>query len=230
MAPAGPRAARKLMPVTKRIILLANSVKHAPGRCIAGREIIHGKVPKIGGWIRPVSTIGEGQLQHCHMQVSDGGPLGVLDIVEVHLLSPGRDAAQPENWFIDSSKPWNHIGRWSAHQLDQLVESPADIWCQPGSKSDRASADFVAALPPAQSLYFLELPKAYIHRGPRNQIRLSFIYAGIAYDFSVTDPHARGRLEGHGGDTRELLSPRICVSLAPSFKGYHYKVVATIIE
>ena len=102
------------MPTTKRIVVLANSVKHDPGRCIAGREIIDGKVPEIGGWIR-------------------------------------------------------------------------------------------------------------------NRIRLSFNYAGVPYDFAVTDPLVRGRLERHGGDRCELISPRICVSLAPAYGGDHYKIVATII-
>lgn len=51
----------------KRIVVLANSVKHYPGRCIAGREIrSEVGVTEIGPWVRPVSTIGEGELYPRH--------------------------------------------------------------------------------------------------------------------------------------------------------------------
>lgn len=217
------------MPTTKRIIVLANSVKHDPGRCVAGREVIGGEVPRIGEWIRPVSKIGEGELLHRHMHVTDGGPINVLDIFDVHLICRGLDPSQPENWIIDESKPWNRVGRWSEVSLNQLAESPRDIWCQPGTKRDRTSAAYVGANPPLQSLYFLELPKAYVYRNRWNKIRLSFTYAGIPYDFGVTDPLIRGRLERQGTDRSELSPLRVCVSLAPPYKGDHYKIVATII-
>jgi len=218
------------MSTTKRIVILANSIKHDPGRCIAGRELSADKVPHIGGWIRPVSTVGEGELRSPHMQVSDGRPISVLDIFDVPLVSRGADPSQPENWIIDGSVRWNRVGRWPVDRLNELAESPVDIWCQPGSKLDRASAEFIGVNPPIQSLYLLALPKAYIHRNRWNKIRLSFTYAGIPYDLSVTDPLVRGRLERQGDDSYEVTSPRICVSLAPAFEGNHYKIVATIIE
>ena len=217
------------MQTTKRIIILANSVKHDPGRCIAGREVIGGSVPRIGEWVRPVSTIGEGELLHRHMQVTGGGPISVLDIFEVHLVSRGVDPSQPENWIIDESKPWNRVGRWPEGSLNLLAESPPDIWCQQGTKRDRTSAAYVGANPPRQSLYFIELSKAYVYRNRWNKIRLAFTYAGISYDFGVTDPLMRGRLERQGTDSSELSSLWVCVSLAPPYKGDHYKIVARII-
>ena len=62
------------------------------------------------------------------------------------------------------------------------------------------------------------------------KIRLSFSHMDIPYDFAVTDPFIRGRLERQGTDGFELELPWVCVSLAPAFRGDHYKVVATVIE
>jgi hypothetical protein len=222
--------ARKLMPTIKRIVVLANSVKHDPGRCVAGREIIGSKKPQVGGWVRPVSTVGEGELLNRHMQVAGGGLISVLDVVDVQLVSLGADRSQPENWIIDESVPWKRAGLWPKNRLAELTESPSEIWCQPGTKRDRASAAYIGVNPPTQSLYFLGLPKAYVYRNRWSKIRLSFSYMDIPYDFAVTDPFIRGRLERQGTDSFELELPWVCVSLAPAFRGDHYKVVATVIE
>src|SRR5882672_7368633 len=99
---------------TKRIVILANSVKHDPGRCIAGREIIEleGGGLRPARWVRPVSTVGEGELRPAHTRVSDGRPIQVLDIVDVPLLDPAQDPSQPENWIVDPARLWTRIGQW----------------------------------------------------------------------------------------------------------------------
>ncbi|HWN94265.1 MAG TPA: hypothetical protein VNT99_04475 [Methylomirabilota bacterium] len=50
--------------ISKRILVLANSTKHHPMRCVAGRELIEegGGKSRWGGWIRPVSAHDEGAL------------------------------------------------------------------------------------------------------------------------------------------------------------------------
>jgi hypothetical protein len=49
---------------TKRILVLANSTKHHPMRCVAGREVLGeaGCITQWGGWVRPVSRHDEGAL------------------------------------------------------------------------------------------------------------------------------------------------------------------------
>src|SRR5437870_12788119 len=212
---------------TKRIVVLANSVKHDPGRCIAGREIIElqGGTFRASDWVRPVSTVGEGELQPAHTRVSDGKPVQVLDIFNVPLLTPAQDPSQPENWIVDAATPWTRVGQWPQTRLDDLVESPQNLWLQPAPMTtDRATAEYIQANPPLQSLYFLKLGKASLHRTIWGKHRLSFDYRDGHYDFGVTDPVATAR------QTRgDLTSPYVCVSLAPPFKGHHYKVAATVL-
>jgi hypothetical protein len=52
-----------MMTAVKRLVILANSIKHLTGACIAGREIVSdGIAYHLGDWIRPVSDHGEGEL------------------------------------------------------------------------------------------------------------------------------------------------------------------------
>lgn len=218
------------MPVTRRIVILANSVKHDPGRCVAGREVAEaeGERFRAGPWLRPVSTVGEGELLQEHMQVIGGGGINLLEIFDVSLLARGNDPAQPENWIINAKTPWNRVGRWPANQLGTLVEAPASLWLQPYPvRSDRATPDYIQAHPPQQSLYLLVPTEARLYRNQWKKYRVAFAHADTQYDLSVTDPSVSMRL-GNQADVT-LNAPAICVSLAPPFNGYHYKVVATII-
>lgn len=65
--------------VIKKIVILANSVKHNPGRCVAGREVLdNGASGRVCGWMRPVSSEGEGELYPQHCTMADGGSLNLL--------------------------------------------------------------------------------------------------------------------------------------------------------
>ena len=64
------------MPKTKTLLILANSIKHWPSVCIAGREIKPGgERYSFGPWIRPVSSHGEGELSPTDCQLSNGSQL-----------------------------------------------------------------------------------------------------------------------------------------------------------
>jgi len=221
------------MPTTKRIVVLANSVKHDPGRCIAGREVVQSSTgrPQAGHWVRPVSTVGEGELHQHHMRVTGGGAIGVLDIFDVSLASQANDPSQPENWLINAAVPWTRIGQWPLGQIVQLAEAPTDLWLQPAVRSDRTTADYIQAHPPQQSLYLIVPTQARLYRNERNRFRLSFSYGGTAYNLSVTDPQIQSRLAKDYGARTDvtLTAPAVCVSLAPAFQGCHYKLAATLI-
>lgn len=76
---------------TKTILVLANSIKKAPDRCIAGREVaVAGSaVTPLGPWVRPVSPDSEGKqaelYEHRHCRRHNGKSPQVLDVVTVAL-------------------------------------------------------------------------------------------------------------------------------------------------
>ncbi len=207
------------MPV-KRIVVLANSVKHDPGRCVAGRELRPDG--RLGPWIRPVSRIGEGELYAQHMRVADGRTLDVLDIVDVPLVSHCGDAQQPENWYVDEHTAWQRQGSWTTANLARCYETPANLWLDAMVRSDRIRVEHAATLNPPSSICIVQLqdPNISPDRYNQNRDRVSFQYRGINYALKLTDPT-------YSRDQQQV--PRAaCVSLAPPFKGHHYKLVATL--
>lgn len=214
------------MNATKRIIVLANSVKHAPGRCIAGRELLPNpaSTASLGQWIRPVSTVGEGQLYAHHYSIQGGGPVRLFDIFDIPLKGFCADPVQSENWLIDDSTPWQRVGAWPSTSSQSLYETPASLWLDPTTKTDRASTGFIASQGGGRSLYFIPTAGASIGKDyfRQTRYRLSFSHGGSHYDLLITDPAF------HPSDL--IRTPvAACISLAPPFKGFHYKLVASII-
>lgn len=218
----------------KRIIVLANSVKHDPGRCIAGREISsEDGAMEIGPWVRPVSKVGEGELYPQHFVLKDGSSPQPFDVIEVNLESPGTDVTQPENWLIAEGKGrWNHVDRLDINSaIDLLAEKPQGLWVQPGVKTDRVTKEFLAANPPQQSLYLLDLRNAKITVNGR-KYRIRFPFNGLSYDLAITDPLISNVV---GEQTVSIDKGLACISLAPAFINqydgiaYHYKLAALVI-
>lgn len=236
------------MAETKHVLVLAHSYKHHPGYCVAGREIRgDGTRYSIGPWIRPVSARDGGELYEKEMEVAPGRQPAVLDFVEVPLVRNVKDAVQPENWLMAPQATWRRVNelytlpRWGA-----ICESPANLWLEPGERTDRASCEYVRRNPSGHSLYFIRVPKirarfdwtqSGAHIRPRR--RAIFQHAGVTYEFNITDPMFIERYradlpkEGEPARFRDIAPANgcfLCVSLAGEFNGFHYKVVATIIE
>jgi hypothetical protein len=218
----------------KKIVVLANSVKHDPGRCIAGREIrSEDGVTGIGPWVRPVSTIGEGELYPRHFVLQDGNVPQPFDVIEVYVDAPGADATQPENWLIvDDGHKWNHVDKWNiGSALGSFVENPPNLWIQPGAKTDRVTKEFLASNPPQQSLYLLDLRNAIITVNGR-KYRIRFTFNGLSYDLAITDPLISKIVSEQPVLMEKCLA---CISLAPAFinqydgREYHYKLAAMVI-
>lgn len=222
------------MPIQKQMVVLASSVKHDPGRCIAGREILLGEARhQAGGWVRPVSRVGEGELLPRHFILEDNSAPEFLDIVQFHVDAPDTDRAQPENWLVTDNLSWKRLGQFDPEEIVGLVEHPQNLWLQPDVKTDRATKEYIAANPPLQSLYLLHLNEVEITYF-RQKFRLRFNYKTVDYDLAITDPQIQ---KVSGGDCSALLNNAIaCISLAPSFPNrydgneYHYKLVATVIR
>lgn len=219
----------------KQIVVLANSVKHDPGRCIAGREITNENDDSdIGPWVRPVSRIGEGELYPHHFTLEDRSLPNVLDVIEIHVDAPDTDQTQPENWYVAEGRVWRRVHHWDIEKVaGSLVENPDDLWLQPKVKTDRVTQEYLAAKPPQQSLYLLQLQDATISRNGK-KYRLRFAYKGVSYDLAITDPLVTKIV---GAEPVVIVRKGLaCVSIAPPFlnqydgKMYHYKLTAMVIS
>lgn len=232
--------------ITKRVLVLANSTKHHPKSCVAGRELLgdgSGET-KWGGWIRPVSNHDEGALDFVERRFADAKDPKPLDVVQLALSAPENNPLQPENWLIQPGQVWTKESVLESRVLLGLVEQPESLWLDPGQKSDRATASVLQHLQNFQSLYLIRPEGFYFQVRSRvwdgytkKQQRGIFTYRGRHYDFTLTDP-----LIGHKyfpdyprtqeGDIQPADSSRIliCVSLTPPFHDLHYKVIATVFE
>jgi hypothetical protein len=230
----------------KRILILANSTKHHPMRCVAGCEFLSegGGEAKCGGWVRPVSNHDEGALTFGERRLSDVTDPKPLDVVHIPLDAPENNPLQPENWLIDPGQPWNKETSCEAQSLISLVEKPDSLWLDPAQPSDRASAVFLQRLPNLRSLCLIRPETFQFHIRSRvwegyakKQQRGQFTYKGRFYDFALTDPLIGRKYfpdyprtpEGdiQPTDPRRIL---LCVSLTPIFHELHYKVIATVFE
>ncbi len=236
------------MPTSKHFLILANSIKHYPSVCIAGREISStGKRYEVGSWIRPVSNHHEGALAPSETLLKQKRQPRVFDFVEIGLSQKCDDPLQPENWLIELGNTWASVnGSYERPTFDSLVEHPNEIWLARGEKSDRITSDALRGLRPNQSLYLIHIAELEVSLGWRlwdqqykARRRAIFTYNGVEYDLGITDPAFLEKYRDEypdKGQRANVFSIRsgegvyLCVSLAPEFNGYHYKVAATIFE
>ena len=228
--------------IRKSLFVLANSIKRSE-RCIAGREMMLVKGQSVlSSWLRPVSNHDEGELSFLErLCVTTNLEVGVGDMVEVGLDRPGTDQTQPENWHLAGAGDWANVGtRFVRPTLDQLEEQPASLWLDPKVSTDRVCNTWLTQNPPRQSLYVVRTSDLVVQltcdATGKPGYRCRFGYGGLHYDLSMTDPEARRKLTsqmprkaGNPVDV-SLGTVRVCVSLARDFKGFHYKVIAMILE
>jgi hypothetical protein len=234
--------------IRKRVIVLANSIKHG-GRCIAGREVLNvGGRGEIGGWIRPVTALSSGELYPVHYLLNSGGFAAVCDVVDIPLQRHCNEPGQPENWQLIEGKPWRMVEPVPQSYIPRLTENPPDLWLEPHEKTDRISPAAQQARDPQHSLALIE-PRnlRFLLSNPYNEssgserprMQAMFRYRGMDYSMNVTDPLLAERHEWAYPEANERSVEktlpcgdhcRLCISLTPPFHGYHYKVVATVFE
>jgi len=236
--------------MNKTFATLANSVRKGC-HCIAGRELTGSDGQWFWGpWIRPVSQHGEGEVSTQECLYSDRTLPVALDMVEVTLLAKQESPHQPENYLIDASVRWRKVGTIAPTSLSTIEEKPIHLWIQQGTRSDRIhSSQAVGSLTPFQSLFLIR-PVNLRFRiweavdefkgGPRKHRRAIFHYGNVEYNLAITDPTMEARyfrpFPALNQPPKEIVprTPSNCllvVSLAAPFTdGYHYKVVATVLE
>jgi len=233
------------MPVMT-VLILANSVRHWPNACVAGREVIEQAGQRgFGAWVRPVSAHGEGELSLHERSTSLGREVRVLDIVRMPLREPVPDDLQPENWRHGGAPPWDVIGQGTVEDLKCASETPTSLWDELGDRPDRIAEERAKQSPLTQSLLLLaleglaiELSSEHYPERTRKQRRALFRYRNRNYSLSITDPTIEARYGLQVPTPSEpALTHRIghqcfvCISLAHQpFHGHHYKLAAAIID
>ncbi|MBO0698114.1 MAG: hypothetical protein J2P46_06955 [Zavarzinella sp.] len=226
----------------KSLVVLANSFKRSE-RCVAGRELVlvNGQTV-LSSWVRPVSARGDGELTLPERVIAGTRvEVRVGDIVEVGLDRRSGDLTQPENWVLSGRGDWADVAtRHRPPSLDDLEEHPAALWPDPATSTDRVREFWPAQHPPWQSLYVIRADRLSVRLSSdplgKPSYRCRFDYRGLQYYTSLTDPAARRKLDpqvpkaGASPVDVPVGTVRVCVSLARPFQGYHYKVVATILE
>lgn len=229
----------------KEIVILAKSVKFGQ-YCIAGREIIRSESGlSLGEWIRPVSDREDEALSYNEIRYTNHSIPKLLDIVEIGLSGKTGSTTQPENWRVNSEIGWARTGHISKKSLPNFEETPEGLWVDPFASSDKISSQALAKQYPS-SLCIIKpndfQMKIYtdfdgVAGKEKKRRRGIFDYNGMHYDLAITDPDIDTKyfhpFPKMGENTKNIIPPTdclLCISLAPEFYGYHYKLIATVIE
>ncbi|MDD3815787.1 MAG: hypothetical protein PHZ02_14210 [Desulfocapsaceae bacterium] len=229
----------------KEIVILAKSVKFRQ-YCIAGREIIRSKSGlSLGEWIRPVNDREDEALSYGEIRFINHAIPKLLDIVEISLSEKTGSTTQPENWRINKNIAWAKTGHISKKSLTHFVEAPEGLWIDSFAATDRISSQSFANQS-SSSLCIIKPNNfqmkiytdfdAFAGREKKRR-RGIFDYNGQHYNLAITDPDIDTKyfrpFPKIDEDAKNIIPSNdclLCISLAPEFHGYHYKLIATVIE
>jgi len=230
----------------KEIVLIAKSVKNAQ-YCVAGREILRNSSNlQLGEWIRPISRHDEGAVSRTEILLANLSLPQFLDIIQISVKKRNHTHTQPENWVINK-RQWQKTGAISIGSISSFVENPDNLWIGKGYQTDRISPpDFTEKgynsslciiRPTAFSMVISTEYNPFTNRNKKRR-RAIFRYNEVDYDLAITDPdiHEKYFVPFPGIDdalktiNMDVERCLLCVSLAPEFNGYHYKLIAKIIE
>jgi hypothetical protein len=233
--------------LARKIFVLASSLKNKH-RCIAGREVSTDEYGqnRFGFWIRPVSEHDSGAVSLAECRMDDNQIPSALDVIEIQTGPYEADPLQPENWIIQQDLTWHHATCWRAEVAANLVEEPLSLWLEPGIETDRVTSQYLGAQKELQSLYLVRPDSFEIHirtdrweGEEKKKRRAVFHYNDICYDLALTDPsisdkyfpnfhHEPDRIVHLRNEGNCLL----CISYTADEyqQGYHFKVVASVIE
>ena len=232
----------------KEFVLLVNSIKHGQN-CVAGREIIrHGTQLQLGPWIRPVTDHNNGAVSTSEMLLENGTMPEFLDLLEIEVSGNVNNPTQPENRRLRTGKKWKKTGEIELKSVfDHLIEVPLNLWRGDRCRLDRIDTagymnngfnSSICIIKPA--FFVMEISTIYneFERREQKRRRGIFSYNSVTYNLAITDPdmdkkYFRPFPGNNDGVKQTTLNPEkclLCISLAPEFNGYHYKLIAKVIE
>ena len=212
----------------RTLLVLASSRKNS-AFCVAGREWSQAG---LGPWVRPVSCHGKGELGYGEIRMDSGQVARVGDVVMIPFGNAVPDGAQHENQAVLQNRVWKHVGLAGCEMLSALVESPAPLWSN-GWHVQNDRVPEMEAMRFDYSLCLIRLKRLQLSfsKNKYGQIkaRATFVHREEVYCLSVTDPDIEAMGQANVNQTLFLDDVLMCVSLAPAFNGYCYKLAATVI-
>ena len=217
------------MMVVKRIICLAKSWRPG-GYCIAGREILYGRVKS---WIRPVGY--DEAVPVWASKYRNGSELKLLDIADVGLLDFIPIDHQQENWLLNTNQKWIYRGRFNKKLLVRLCDEPETLW-ENGHSTSRGMNDYVPyedAKHEKDSLRLIRVDHLTLlvfgANSNRTRVQGHFRYNGTEYKLWVKDVQYEDEYVNHSDGNHPIGECYLTISLAGNYEGNCYKLIAGII-
>jgi hypothetical protein len=227
------------MAYTGIIICLANSIKHDPYRCVAGKA--HNPPH---AWMRPVTNDrqSEGAIPRSMMICADKTEADVFDVIEVPFVQTAPRHCQTENHLV-AAGAWTKRGRIGWADLPQLIDHQPDLWGT-GNSSSRGMNDQITSqaafglhdslrlLKPTDFVLQIREERAYGTDRTKRSMRGAFTHHGHRYLLKVTDPLFTGQIGNFAvGQNLPMNDVFITVSVSDELvtRAMHFKLIAAII-
>jgi hypothetical protein len=220
-----------------RIVCLANSYKH-DHRCVAGISLLTTK------WVRLAGRTIPGCLTREETCYADGNEAALLDVFEAELGEACPSNGHPEDVYVTERK-WRPIRRFdepadAKFLAAYLGKGPAVL----GSYTDRVYGRKVESEPVSHSLELVRPEDLWwwIRDETGKRKNRALFRTGRAsrsrYDLALTDPVWLERLRPltpgiypHARLVAEKSKKALLtVSLSEKFQGFHYKIVAGVVN
>lgn len=211
------------------LLCLANSKKYGE-RCIAGVELEKSErafrilaVDNRPKWLRPVTDSAFGAISET---LADR--FSLLDVIEIVVTDSAPQGYQSENVKFDETSLRRAAQLRPSHELLGLVID-RDATNLFGSMGRAVSREKISSV--SRSLMCIK-PEAVSFNEKtaedgKSQIRATFRFQGHLYDLPVTDVAFCRRFK-----TRKIVGENVylTISLGLEFEGWHYKLVAGVID
>ena len=221
----------------ERIVCLANSYKH-DHRCVAGISLVTKK------WVRLVGRQVPGCLTVKETCYANGKPAALLDVFEAELGENCGSNCHPEDVFV-TGEVWRLVRRFDNPRdarflADYVNKGPAILQ----GYGDRVYTRKIDSVPVDNSLEFIHPEDLWwwIRDESGKRKNRAIFRAGhvsrVRYDLAVTDPAWLDQLKllpagiyPHAFFFKDKPAKTfLTVSLSEPFEGFHYKLVAGVIN
>lgn len=203
--------------MNKTLVIFANSVKHHQ-HCVAGKDILTKE------WVRPVGDKNGCALKDEQVKCKNiygKYPVKPLQKINIEFLQKAPLKQQPENYII-SNKIWEQNYKIEREEIESFLNNPSNLWLDGISKNDRVNYQLIQnnKIQITQSLYLIKVNNLKVDKQDRRAI---FSFNNSSYDLALTDPVFKDFKD------TELKNKYLVISLGEEFRGYCYKLVASIL-